>query len=68
MRRRSFLRGATATALFAGPTRSLLALEKDNKFRRQIGIQLYTLRNQIRKDPHGTIKAVKEAGYVQGEM
>ena len=68
MRRRSFLRSATATALFAGPTQSLLALEKDNKFRRQIGIQLYTLRNQIRKDPQGTIKAVKEAGYVQGEM
>ena len=68
MRRRSFLRTTAATALLSGPTQSLLALEKDNKFRRQIGIQLYTLRNQIRKDPAGTIKAVKEAGYVQGEM
>ena len=68
MRRRSFLRTATATALFTGPTNSLLALERDNRFRRQIGIQLYTLRNQIRKDALGTIKAVKEAGYVQGEL
>jgi len=68
MKRRSFLRNATATALFTGSTRSLLALEQNDKFRRQIGIQLYTLRNQIRKDPLTTIKAVKEAGYAQGEM
>ena len=68
MRRRSFLRTATASAILSGPTGSLLALDKDNKFRRQIGIQLYTLRNQIKKDAAGTIKAVKEAGYVQGEM
>ena len=68
MKRRSFLRTTAATALFSGPTHSLLALEKDNKFRRQIGIQLYTLRNQIKEAPAETIKAVREAGYVQAEM
>ncbi|NIP95281.1 MAG: hypothetical protein GWO24_18275, partial [Akkermansiaceae bacterium] len=46
----------------------LLALEADNTYRRNIGIQLYTLRNQIAKDTPGTIKAVKEAGYAQGEI
>lgn len=67
MKRRSFLRTSAGTALFAAPGSALLALEKDNRYRRLIGLQLYTLRNEIAKDAAATIKAVKEAGYVQGE-
>jgi len=44
------------------------ALEPDNAYRRNIGIQLYTLRNELAKDTPGTIRAVVEAGYKQGEM
>jgi sugar phosphate isomerase/epimerase len=68
MTRRHFLRTSAATATLAGTSSTLLALDKDNVYRKKIGIQLYTLRNEIGKDTPGTIKAVKEAGYVQGEM
>ena len=68
MTRRRFLHTSASTALLAGSTRTLHALEKDNQYRKEIGIQLYTLRNEIKKDTPGTIKAVKEAGYAQGEM
>jgi sugar phosphate isomerase/epimerase len=36
-------------------------------YRKQIGIQLYTLRNQINDDVKATIKAVADAGYKQVE-
>lgn len=68
MNRRRFLRTSATTALFAAPSSSLLALDASNAYRKNIGIQLYTLRNEIAKDTAATIKAVKEAGYVQGEM
>lgn len=68
MNRRRFLRTSAATALFAAPSQSLLALKANNAYRKNIGIQLYTLRNEIKKDTAATIKAVKNAGYIQGEM
>ena len=33
----------------------------------QIGVQLYTVRNQMAEDPLATLKAIKEAGYAQVE-
>lgn len=69
MNRRRFLRSAAATTALAGvPVRSLVALEGDNAYRKNIGVQLYTLRNQLAKDTPATIKAVADAGYRQGEM
>ena len=68
MNRRRFLRTSAATALFAAPSQSLLALKTNNAYRKKIGIQLYTLRNEITKDTAATIKAVKSAGYIQGEL
>ncbi len=70
MKRRNFLSSssaATAALLAGSPLRSLLALEKDNTYRANIGIQLYTLRNQIKADLKGAIKAVADAGYKQVE-
>lgn len=70
MKRRNFLTtsAAAGAALFAGiPQRTLFALGKDNTYRANIGIQLYTLRNQLKGDVAGTIKAVAEAGYKQVE-
>lgn len=52
----------------ASQPHTLMALAKDNAYRKNIGIQLYTLRNEIAKDAAGTLKAVAEAGYKQGEM
>jgi sugar phosphate isomerase/epimerase len=66
MNRRQFLYSSTLTALAASPL--LHALATDNPYRRNIGIQLYTLRNELAKDTPGTIKAVVDAGYKQGEM
>jgi sugar phosphate isomerase/epimerase len=44
------------------------ALAAGDRFRKTIGIQLYTLRNEIGKDVRSTIRAVADAGYFQGEM
>lgn len=66
MNRRQFLRN-TAWAALAAPSLAG-ALEADNLYRRNIGLQLYTLRNELGKDTPGTIKAVAAAGYKQGEM
>jgi sugar phosphate isomerase/epimerase len=66
MNRRHFLYATTLTALAASPI--LRALEAFNPYRRNIGLQLYTLRNELAKDTPGTIKAVVDAGYHQGEM
>ncbi|TWT55127.1 Inosose dehydratase [Rubripirellula amarantea] len=67
MKRRQFLSTAAAgTALLSMP-KFVLALDKDNAYRNEIGIQLYTLRNEIDKDVKATLKAVAEAGYKQAE-
>lgn len=67
MNRRTFIRTTAATSLALGQTGNLLALEAENAFRKNMGIQLYTLRNEIAKDPAGTLKQVAAAGYKQVE-
>lgn len=66
MNRREFI-CATALATMAA-TPLARALERDDVYRANIGLQLYTLRNELAKDTPGTIKAMVEAGYKQGEM
>jgi sugar phosphate isomerase/epimerase len=68
MNRRHFIRTTAAGTLAMSQTGTLLALEADNAYRKNIGIQLYTLRNQIAKDAAGTLKKVAEAGYKQVEL
>lgn len=65
MNRRKLLR--TGAAMLAGSASSLYALDANNTYRNAIGIQLYTLRNQLKKDTVGTINAVAAAGYKQVE-
>ena len=68
MNRRTFIQTTAAAAAIAPAfTSSLFALEPDNAYRKNIGIQLYTLRNQIKDNVAGTIKAVADAGYKQVE-
>ncbi len=66
MNRRLFLRQAVLASLAASPL--VRALEADNAYRRHMGLQLYTLRNELSADTRGTIKAVAAAGYQQAEM
>ncbi len=51
-----------------GTTQRLLALEAENAYRKDIGIQLYTLRDALAKDAAGTLKKVAAAGYKQVEL
>ena len=67
MKRRQFLGTAAAATIALAQPRSLFALDANNKYRKEIGIQLYTLRNQINDDVKATIKAVADAGYKQVE-
>ena len=63
MNRRTLLQASLASTLSI----PAFALEKSNPFRKNIGIQLYTLRNQIKADVKGTLAAVAKAGYKQVE-
>jgi len=68
MKRRSFIGKTAAATLALTHTSNLFALEADNAYRKDIGIQLYTLRNELGKDPIGTLKQVAAAGYKQVEL
>jgi len=68
MNRRHFLRTSVASSFALASAPSLFALEADNAYRKNMGLQLYTLRNEIKADAGAAIKAVVAAGYKQGEM
>jgi sugar phosphate isomerase/epimerase len=68
MRRRSFLHHSLAAAATLTAGQAFAALAADNRYRKNIGIQLYTLRNPIAKDVKATLKAVADAGYKQVEL
>lgn len=67
MKRRQFIASSAAATFALSSSRWLLALDADNMYRKEIGIQLYTLRNEINDDVKATIKAVADAGYYQVE-
>ena len=67
MKRRNFLRSSAFASVMTGSTQSLLALADDNIYRKNIGLQIYTLRDQLKADLKGTLKAVADAGYQQVE-
>jgi sugar phosphate isomerase/epimerase len=59
MHRRQFLSSASSllAAGLAAPLLTRAELAKDNAFRKNIGLQLYTLRKELEKDTEGTLKA-----------
>lgn len=67
MKRRTFIKSTLAASLAGSATLKGFAIAKDNPYRANIGIQLYTLRNQIAEDALATLKAVAAAGYKQVE-
>lgn len=67
MNRRHFLRNTAGTALALASIQSLFGAEFSSPYVKNMGLQLYTLRDQLKADTVGTIKAVAEAGYKQVE-
>ena len=43
-------------------------MPNDSQYVKEIGLQLYTLRNELAEDVPGTLKAVADAGYYQVEL
>ncbi len=68
MQRRTFLKTTGAASLAALCSRSAWALPADNQYLKTIGLQLYTLRNQLAQNIPNTLKAVADAGYYQVEL
>jgi sugar phosphate isomerase/epimerase len=66
MNRRHFLDKA-AVPLLAAPFHAVLAQQVNQAYLPTIGLQLYTVRHQLAKDRRGTLKAIKDMGYVQVE-
>lgn len=70
--RRTFLNAAAAASVAGVTLRSAnsfaWAFPDQDPYLAKIGIQLYTLRNEMEKDPKGTISAVADAGYKQIEL
>ena len=57
-----------ASLAFSRSGRLLAALEAEGTYRKNIGLQLYTLRNEIGKDTLAAIKQVAADGYKQVEL
>jgi len=70
--RRSFLTSATAVSAAGLSLRSAnswaWAFPDNDPYLAKIGIQLYTLRNEMAKDPVKTLTSVAQAGYKQIEL
>lgn len=69
MNRRQFAKLATATlASMTLPNFLKAGSDAAKHYLPKIGLQLYTVRNQMESDIPGTLKAIKEAGYAQVEL
>ncbi len=70
--RRDFIGATSAAALSAISLRSAnswaWAMPENDLYLQKMGVQLYTLRNEMTKDPVKTLGAVAEAGYKQIEL
>ena len=68
MNRRHFLRSSVVSSFALAGAPSLQALEANNPYRNNRGLQLYTVREAIKANANAAIKSVVAAGYKQGEM
>ncbi len=65
--RRKFLKQASAAAIVASLPQTLMACSDSTARIRNFGLQLYTLRDVLEKDPAGVLKQVAGMGYKQIE-
>ncbi|QEG23633.1 sugar phosphate isomerase/epimerase family protein [Mariniblastus fucicola] len=72
MKRRTFIAGTAAAAtLSLTLSKSLRAMQekaKNSKYLDTMGLQLWTVRNQLAEDQSATLKAIADAGYKQVEL
>jgi sugar phosphate isomerase/epimerase len=72
MKRRTFLKTTAAAGVAATLSQPLLAIPnlipQDSKYKDTIGLQLWTVRNQMAEDKKATLKAIADAGYKQVEL
>ncbi len=67
LNRRHFLQQAGAAAVGL-PMLRFAAYRPTSALTENLGLQLYTVREQLQSDPMGTLTAIKEAGYRQVEL
>ena len=65
MHRRDFLKQSAAVAALASLPLACSPIPPASRF--AMGLQLYTVRDAMEKDPVGTLKALKERGYLHFE-
>lgn len=71
MNRREYLKlsaGTMAGGLTLAMSSSLNAMLQESKYKNTIGLQLWTVRNQLAEDRKKTLKAIADAGYKQVEF
>ena len=68
MDRRHFITATSATTLGLTLPHCLWAISEAKAYLESIGLQLWTVRNQLKKDVPGTLRSVAEAGYQQVEL
>lgn len=71
MKRRTFLQTSaafSAAALTAQLARPLHAMPQQSQYMDTIGLQVYTIRKQLKADSKKALKAVADAGYKQVEL
>ncbi|WKN29890.1 sugar phosphate isomerase/epimerase [Porifericola rhodea] len=66
IKRREFMKQSAVASLSLSLLPSAFFREQ-NAYIDEIGLQLYTVRNQMAQDPAATLKAIKDAGYKQVE-
>lgn len=70
--RRKFIAGTTAAATLSltlsGNLQAMHKKAPKSKYLDTLGLQLWTVRNQLEEDQKGTLKAVADAGYKQVEL
>ena len=71
MKRRSFIKttsGLAAASLVSTLARPLMAISPNSKYKDTIGLQLWTVRDQMAESKQNTLKAIANAGYKQVEL
>lgn len=68
MNRRQFVQTAGCASIAFGLSPKLIAGALETPFLPTMGLQLWTVRNQLENDLEGTMKSIAQAGYHQVEM
>jgi sugar phosphate isomerase/epimerase len=66
MKRRDFIQSTALAVAGAGLVNSTFA-DAGSKYKNKVGLQLYSLRDVINKDPKGVLKSVADFGYKELE-